>query len=92
MNAEQLLISMLERILEKQDQLLEKSIGHTHAIAKVTNTVSEVNDRLNVLESADKNKRKGSVEVQKTWIPVVLKIIEVLALFIGALLGINAVL
>ena len=85
MNSEQLLISMLERILEKQDVLIETSIEHTHML-------TDVNKRVSTLEQGKTDKKKACVETQKTWIPVVLKIIEVLALFIGALLGINAVL
>ena len=92
MNGEPLLVSMIERLLEKQDLLIEKSIEHTHAIVEVNGCITEVNERLNILEKAKDARRKLDVETHKVWVPVVLKIIEVVALFIGAMLGISAVL
>lgn len=92
MNADMMVMSILERILEKQDKLLETSYKQGHMLEDLAERIQAVEDKKCDVAESKAEEKHDKAEVQKAWVPVVLKILEIAALFLGAVLGIKAVL
>ena len=81
-------MELLQHVQDQQGKILDM-------LTTVLNNQSHIDSRLDVLEAdhakraCKPSKEQIQAEKQKAWIPVVLKLLEIVSIIVGVALGVN---